>query len=162
MFSCEFCEISKNTFFIEQLWTTAAISALLLLSYCLRLSGRGSKLWIKIVFGMFQVFFLFSFCLQVVEAQYVLSFWKKLALSFKNVLDLQKDSDKFNFYKLLMKPFFTEQFPAYTSVLSISQVQSSKVPVNFVQNSKVLENFVQSSKVPGNFVQSSKVPVNFV
>ena len=107
-------------------------------------------------------FFLFSFCLQVVEAQYVLSFWKKLALSFKNVLDLQKDSDKFNFYKLLMKPFFTEQFPAYTSVLTISQVQSSKVPVNFVENSKVLENFVQSSKVPGNFVQSSKVPVNFV
>ena len=26
LFSCEFCEISKNTFFIEQLWTTASKS----------------------------------------------------------------------------------------------------------------------------------------
>ena len=24
MFSCEFCEISKNTFFTEHLWTTAS------------------------------------------------------------------------------------------------------------------------------------------
>ena len=26
VFSCEFCEISKNTFFTEQLWTTASVS----------------------------------------------------------------------------------------------------------------------------------------
>ena len=26
MFSCEFCEISKNTFFTEHLWTTASIN----------------------------------------------------------------------------------------------------------------------------------------
>ena len=25
LFSCEFCEISKNTFFTEHLWTTASI-----------------------------------------------------------------------------------------------------------------------------------------
>ena len=25
MFFCEFCEISKNTFFTEHLWTTASI-----------------------------------------------------------------------------------------------------------------------------------------
>ena len=25
VFSCEFCEISKNTFFAEQLWTTASV-----------------------------------------------------------------------------------------------------------------------------------------
>ena len=25
VFSCEFCEISKNTFFTEHLWTTASI-----------------------------------------------------------------------------------------------------------------------------------------
>ena len=24
-FSCEFCEISKNTFFTEQLWATASV-----------------------------------------------------------------------------------------------------------------------------------------
>ena len=24
-FSCEFCEISKNTFFTEHLWTTASV-----------------------------------------------------------------------------------------------------------------------------------------
>ena len=28
MFSCEFCEISKNTFLIENLWTTASSSQL--------------------------------------------------------------------------------------------------------------------------------------
>ena len=27
VFSCEFCEISKNTFFIDHLWTTASIDA---------------------------------------------------------------------------------------------------------------------------------------
>ena len=26
MFSCEFCEISKNTYFTEHLWTTASVS----------------------------------------------------------------------------------------------------------------------------------------
>ena len=26
MLSCEFCEISKNTFFTEHLWATASIS----------------------------------------------------------------------------------------------------------------------------------------
>ena len=26
VFSCEFCEISKNTFFTEQLWTTASVA----------------------------------------------------------------------------------------------------------------------------------------
>ena len=26
VFSCEFCEVSKNTFFTEQLWTTASVS----------------------------------------------------------------------------------------------------------------------------------------
>ena len=26
VFSCEFCEISKNTFFTEHLWTTASVS----------------------------------------------------------------------------------------------------------------------------------------
>ena len=25
VFSCEFCEISKNTFFIEHLWTAASV-----------------------------------------------------------------------------------------------------------------------------------------
>ena len=25
MFSCEFCEISKNTFFTEHLWTTTSV-----------------------------------------------------------------------------------------------------------------------------------------
>ena len=29
VFSCEFCEISKNTYFTEHLWTTAYFSALL-------------------------------------------------------------------------------------------------------------------------------------
>ena len=29
MFSCEFCGISKNTFFIENLWATATVSTLL-------------------------------------------------------------------------------------------------------------------------------------
>ena len=36
-FSCEFCEISKNTFFTEQLWTTASacnMVSLLLLKSC--------------------------------------------------------------------------------------------------------------------------------
>ena len=27
VFSCEFCEISKNTFFTEHLWTTASVSS---------------------------------------------------------------------------------------------------------------------------------------
>ena len=27
MLSCEFCEISKNTFFTEHVWTTASITA---------------------------------------------------------------------------------------------------------------------------------------
>ena len=27
MFSCQFCEISKNTFFTEHLWTTASVVA---------------------------------------------------------------------------------------------------------------------------------------
>ena len=27
VFSCEFCEISQNTFFTEHLWTTASISS---------------------------------------------------------------------------------------------------------------------------------------
>ena len=26
VFSCEFCEISKNTFFTEHLWTTTSVS----------------------------------------------------------------------------------------------------------------------------------------
>ena len=26
VFSCEFCEISKNTFFTERLWTTASVN----------------------------------------------------------------------------------------------------------------------------------------
>ena len=26
MFSCEFCEISKNTFFTEHFWTTSSVS----------------------------------------------------------------------------------------------------------------------------------------
>ena len=26
VFSCEFCEISKNTFFTEHLWTTASVT----------------------------------------------------------------------------------------------------------------------------------------
>ena len=26
VFSCEFCEISKNTFFVEHLWATASVS----------------------------------------------------------------------------------------------------------------------------------------
>ena len=25
VFSCEFCEISKNTFFVEHLWTAASV-----------------------------------------------------------------------------------------------------------------------------------------
>ena len=28
VFSCEFCEISKNTFFTEHVWTTASINIL--------------------------------------------------------------------------------------------------------------------------------------
>ena len=27
LFSCEFCEISKNTFFTERLWTTASVNS---------------------------------------------------------------------------------------------------------------------------------------
>ena len=30
VFSCEFCEISKNTFFTEHLWTTASADGILL------------------------------------------------------------------------------------------------------------------------------------
>ena len=29
MFSCEFCEISKNNFFAEHLWTTASVDGIL-------------------------------------------------------------------------------------------------------------------------------------
>ena len=37
-FSCEFCEISKNTFFIDRLWTTASGNIKNLL-----FTGRGSN-----------------------------------------------------------------------------------------------------------------------
>ena len=33
MFSCEFCEISKTTFFTEHLWATASLSRMLILTY---------------------------------------------------------------------------------------------------------------------------------
>ena len=33
MFSCEFCEISKNTCFTEHLWTTASIYSIIHESY---------------------------------------------------------------------------------------------------------------------------------
>ena len=36
MFSCEFSEISKNTFFTEHLWTTASPSKFWACSYSLR------------------------------------------------------------------------------------------------------------------------------
>ena len=32
MFSCEFCEFSKDTFFIEQLWTAASTYGFLMIS----------------------------------------------------------------------------------------------------------------------------------
>ena len=38
VFSCEFCEISKNTFFIEHVWATAYIHPLSLMfpKHCLK------------------------------------------------------------------------------------------------------------------------------
>ena len=33
MFSCEFCEISKNTFFTEHLWATACVDNKLLIYF---------------------------------------------------------------------------------------------------------------------------------
>ena len=33
VFSCEFCEIFKNTFFTEHIWTTASVYTILLLYY---------------------------------------------------------------------------------------------------------------------------------
>ena len=33
--SCEFCEISKNTFFTEHLWTTASITIWILTDICI-------------------------------------------------------------------------------------------------------------------------------
>ena len=34
VFSCEFCKISKNTFYTEHLWTTASVRALISLKNC--------------------------------------------------------------------------------------------------------------------------------
>ena len=36
VFSCEFCEISKNTFFTEHLWTTASLAYMLHFKVMLR------------------------------------------------------------------------------------------------------------------------------
>ena len=41
VFSCEFCEISKNTFFTEHLWATASVS-LSLMKQCMREKNKES------------------------------------------------------------------------------------------------------------------------
>ena len=67
MFSCEFCKISKNTFFIEHLWTTVSedrffmpwlkqenartgitkIAGERLFTHALKLSGNIANAWIE-------------------------------------------------------------------------------------------------------------------
>ena len=46
MFTCEFCEISKNTFFIKQLWVTASGISVSIFPYleCLIIIGNNSNL----------------------------------------------------------------------------------------------------------------------
>ena len=44
LFSCEFCEISKNTFFTEHLWTSASISESIKVFLCLSIYFKLSKL----------------------------------------------------------------------------------------------------------------------
>ena len=53
MFSCEFCEIFKNTFFTEHLQTTASVQPPLLQKYThcrAQLNNYGKKLSLKRVF----------------------------------------------------------------------------------------------------------------
>ena len=56
MFSCEFCEISENTFFTEHLWTTASYILNEFLKFCS----------LKALFGLFIQVFIYLFIYWVI------------------------------------------------------------------------------------------------
>ena len=56
VFSCEFCEISKNTFFIEHLWATAS-GAIHLDAYRIKNTGKFFCTMFFLFFHLFLYFF---------------------------------------------------------------------------------------------------------
>ena len=139
MFSCEFCEISKSTFFIEHLWATAS-----------------KFLTTENPLKMMKYIYYFYFML---KALFVLKIYKLLSWLFGHVGKWFDLKAKFNFKIYDVTEWTTYNYntyiPQYLRSKGNQDLWTCQLSVNRIQHEKYFSSRIEQKMIQGDEIQIS-------